>query len=172
MGGATKTIIGVVVVIGVAVGIWLAAPLFYDKEVNEELPGTAPTTQPTGGGSNVQTNRATPTAAAPAVATLAQGTFTGFDELHQAAGTARIVEADGKRYVRFDEDFTVTNGPDLYVYFGNNGEYDASTNIGRLKGNVGSQNYEIPDTINSDSYSEVWVWCRAFSVPFGKAVVR
>ncbi|MEX0649475.1 MAG: DM13 domain-containing protein [Candidatus Andersenbacteria bacterium] len=170
MSGTVKTIIGIVVVLGVAVGIWLAAPLFYDKEVSEELPGVLPTATP---GSSLPQMQQTPEAViSPAVSVLGEGQFVGFDELHQAAGTARIIDVDGKKYVRFENDFTVTNGPDLYVYFGNNGKYDSSTNLGRLKGNVGSQNYEIPDTINPDNYSEVWVWCRAFFVPFGKAVVR
>jgi len=82
------------------------------------------------------------------------------------------VETDGKKYIRFEDDFTVTNGPDLFVYLGNNGQYDADTNLGRLKGNVGSQNYEVPAEIDVSQYSEVWVWCRAFFVPFGHAVLQ
>ena len=71
-----------------------------------------------------------------------------------------------------EDDFEVTNGPDLFVYLGRNGEYVAQTNLGRLKGNIGSQNYEIPSSIDLSQYDEAWVWCRAFAVPFGKAILN
>lgn len=175
MNTTTKVIVGLMIVIALGIGVWLAAPLFYDKRVNEELPVSSsaavvtpvPTTQ--SAGSQAVT---TPAPTTQGVVELSSGTFTGFDDLHQAAGTARLVQVDGKTYVRFEGDFTVTNGPDLYVYFGNNNEYIAETNLGRLKGNIGSQNYEVPTDIDASQYSEVWVWCRAFAVPFGKAVLQ
>ena len=40
-----------------------------------------------------------------------------------------------------------------------------------LKGNIGGQNYEVPAGIDPLLYNEIWVWCRAFSVPFAKAVL-
>lgn len=173
MNTTAKTSIGIVVALGIAVVIWLGAPLFYDKEVNESLPtgGSAPTGNP----AVLPTAQDVPVQGEPvqpALSVLGEGSFQGFDQLHQASGTARIVEVDGKKYVRFEEDFEVTNGPDLFVYFGRNGEYVDETNLGRLKGNKGSQNYEIPASINVDDFSEVWVWCRAFSVPFGRAVLQ
>ena len=146
MGTTGKAVVILIVLIALGVGVWLAAPLFYDKEVSEDLPES--------------------------VETLREGQFRGADSSHQGSGTARIVEANGKKYVRFEEDFQVTNGPDLFVYFGRDGTYDKDTNIGRLKGSKGSQNYEIPSDINVDDYNEVWVWCRAFAVPFAKAVLR
>lgn len=158
-------VIGVVVVIGIA--WWLASPLFLTNRVHEELPLVV-TPSPVSADS-------IPTIIPPtsvAVETLSEGTFTGFDKIHQASGTARLIRTNGKTYVRFEDDFTVTNGPDLFVYLGKDNKYDPNANLGALKGNEGSQNYEIPSDINIDSYSEVWVWCRAFSVPFGKAVLK
>lgn len=113
--------------------------------------------------------RAVP-AASPEV--LSAGTFAGFDALHQASGTARIVRAGGNTYLRFEEDFTVTNGPDLFVHLGQNGKYAPEVNLGRLKGNIGSQNYEIPAAVDLTQYDEAWVWCRAFAVPFGRVVLK
>ncbi len=165
--GKSIAIIGAIGLIGL--GIWMAAPLFYDKEVNEALP------QSSGGKAAPQPDQSDspvlqPTSpAVQQVVTLSQGQFEGFDRLHNAAGTAQIVEVSGQKYVRFSEDFNVTNGPDLFVHLGKDGKYAAQANLGKLKGNVGSQNYLIPDSINIDDYNEVWVWCRAFAVPFGKA---
>ncbi len=163
-------------VIGLALAWYLGSPLFITNRVSEELPGTQVQTMPKAlESSPIDTQL--PPASSPlptplSPETLSEGTFTGFDSLHQASGTARIIRSDGKTYVRLEEDFTVSNGPDLFVYLGKNNAYDADTNLGKLKGNEGSQNYEIPSDINLDSYSEVWVWCRAFSVPFGKAILR
>jgi hypothetical protein len=148
MSGAVKLLLVIVALAGIGALVWLTAPLFYDTKVNESLPGEV--------------------SAAGSVVS-AEGTFRGADQFHQAAGTARLLEADGKTYVRFEDDFAVTNGPDLFVYLGNNGEYDADTNLGALKGSKGSQNYEVPAGIDVSQYSEVWVWCRAFAVPFGSA---
>lgn len=156
-------------VIGIGVAWYLGSPLFITNRVSEALPTPSQIEE----SSRIPEGVATVTPlSSPSIETLGEGTFTGFDKLHQASGTARLITTNGKTYVRFEEDFTVTNGPDLFVYLGSNNKYDASANLGRLKGNEGSQNYEIPSGINVDEYSEVWVWCRAFSVSFGKAVLR
>ncbi|MBI2042093.1 MAG: DM13 domain-containing protein [Candidatus Nealsonbacteria bacterium] len=107
---------------------------------------------------------------------VAEGQFIEIDMIHKGSGTAKIIEQNGKRYLRF-ENFSVTNGPDLYVYLtdseklNNNdeslGEY---VNLGRLKGNVGSQNYEIPES--AWGYRTAVVWCRQFSVLFSYAAMK
>lgn len=174
-----KVLLCIGVGVGLGVAWYLGSPLFITNRVSEALPGQSeqeallPTSIPT------DTSVAAPNAIASptplptiSVETLSEGSFTGFDTLHQASGKARIIRTNGKTYVRFEDDFTVTNGPDLFVHLGSGDKYDANANLGALKGNEGSQNYEIPSNINLDNYSEVWVWCRAFSVPFGKAVLR
>ncbi len=168
---ATKKVL---LLIGACMGLgvtwYLGSPLFITNRVSEALPGS---TQQETIVPLVADSVTFPTPiASPSVENISQGTFTGFDKLHQASGTARVIRTNGKTYVRFEDDFKTTNGPDLFVYLGNNNKYDADANLGALKGNEGSQNYEIPSSINLDNYSEVWVWCRAFSVPFGKAVLR
>jgi len=42
-------------------------------------------------------------------------------------------------------------------------------NLGRLKGNIGNQNYEIPPGTNLSKYDTVLIWCKAFSTLFGSA---
>lgn len=148
-----KILIATGAVVTFVVVYWLVSPLFIEIAVNESL-------------SDIM-----PTANAGAPLTLRQGTFSPLAG-HSAKGTATLVEVEGKHYVRFEEDFYVTNGPDLFVYLRKEGAYIPEARLGALKGNVGGQNYEVPDGINLSDYDEVWVWCRAFTVPFGKATLN
>lgn len=119
----------------------------------------------------------TPTTEAPAESAepvamlIGLGSFEGLAG-HRGAGTAKLIKVGGRHHVRFEDNFSITNGPDLFVYFGRDGQYAAEARLGRLKGSQGGQNYEVPPEINVDNYNEVWVWCRAFNVPFSKAKIR
>jgi hypothetical protein len=82
---------------------------------------------------------------------------------------------DGSRILRL-EDFTSTNGPDLLVYLtsadaaDSDGELGADfIDLGLLTGNVGNQNYVIPDDVDLERYDTVVIWCRRFTVGFGAA---
>lgn len=105
----------------------------------------------------------------PELQIISQGNFQGADGFHKAQGSAKLIKIGDKYYVRFEDNFKVTNGPDLFVIFGNDGQYNGEARLGALKGNMGGQNYPVPPNINPTQYNEVWVWCRAFNVPFGKA---
>jgi hypothetical protein len=142
-----KALLALLAIIILAVGFWMARPLFVNKEVNESVEELMGETE------------------AAEVLTLASGSFEGRAG-HRGSGTASLIEIDGKSYLRFEDDFDIQNGPDLFVHFGNDGEYDREASLGRLKGNIGGQNYEIPEGVDPQDYSEVWVWCRAFSTPF------
>ncbi len=136
----------IVLTTGAAVfGYWTISPLFIDVQVSEEM------------------------LSEPVV--LTQGEFAGIAG-HSASGIAKLLDVTGKKYVRFEENFKVTNGPDLFVYLGKDGQYDPGANLGRLKGNIGSQNYEVPAGIDLSKYDSVWVWCRVFSVGFGVASLQ
>ncbi len=150
------TAIGLVILVlaGVA-AYWLISPLFINREVQEGIEDIAP----------LQSGEQAPEQ-------LSSGTFVDADSFHKTSGTAALLKVEGKYYVRFEDDFKTTNGPDLFVYFGKDGKYESSAQLGTLKGNIGSQNYEVPSDINPNEYNEVWIWCRAFSVPFGHAVLQ
>ncbi len=145
-----KKILIIILIIGILGIAWyLGSPLFLDKKVNEAFP--------------IQT------VATSTQEIVATGMFTGFDAIHNGTGTASIIKAGEKSTLRFEENFNVNNGPDLYVGFGKDGVYKEGSEIARLKGNIGAQNYELPEGFDITQYNEVWVWCKLFSTPFVKA---
>ena len=107
------------------------------------------------------------TAAAPEVVTEFSGAFSG-ESRYSIEGTANVLgNGTEQRFLRF-EDFESDNGPDLNVYLRNpdTGEF---IDLGDLKGNIGSQNYEIPADVDLDEFSVVEIWCVRFGVGFGQA---
>jgi hypothetical protein len=110
------------------------------------------------------------TAIGIAASTVYVGTFVGInDGLHNSEGQAKVLKlSDGSNFLRL-ENFRSTNGPDLYVYLSTDKNASDFVNLGRLKGNVGDQNYEIPDGTDFSKYDTALIWCQAFSVLFGSA---
>jgi hypothetical protein len=158
----------------VAVGgfLWFRPDrLFTDREVNEALPGAA--AAPGAGEADEG-----PAPADPETSTLAEGQFISLE--HETRGTARVVEtAGGRRFLRL-EGFETSDGPDLLVYLsakvpagtGDWYGYDRDfVDLGELKGNVGNQNYEIPQAVDLARYGTAVVWCRRFEVGFAAAVL-
>jgi hypothetical protein len=98
------------------------------------------------------------------------GTFSGAgDGVHNASGTARILNLeDGSTVLRL-EDFKVTNGPDLFVYLSTDRDASEYVDLGMLKANSGNQNYELPEGTDLSKYDNAIIWCKSFSVYFGGA---
>ncbi len=142
-----KLLIILISILVLGVGYWLVSPLFIDKRVSEALPSQVD-------GEDLQI--------------LFQGNFEGFDEVHYGSGEALILDVQGERVLRFEDNFNVANGPDLFVGFGKDGEYIKDSEISRLKGNIGSQNYVLSSDFDISKHNEVWIWCKAFSIPFAK----
>jgi hypothetical protein len=134
---------------------------FRDKTVNE--------TVVTGGrGSQVQPGAARPTENVE----LARGSFEGL--AHKGSGTAAIVQLPGGSKKLTFTDLDTDNGPDLRVYLvagpvAGDSDVDDFKDLGALKGNKGTQQYEIPPGVDTKRYSTVVIWCRAFTVSFAKA---
>jgi Electron transfer DM13 len=101
---------------------------------------------------------------------MLSGNFIGVnDGIHNAEGVAKVIALDDGTYVLRLENFKATNGPDLYVYLATDKSASDIVNLGRLKGNIGNQNYPIPDGTDLTKYNTVLIWCKAFSVLFGSA---
>ena len=177
------------IVIGIpaiAVAWWLGSPLFLDSEVNEAFPvpaaaadraeiepttttrGATDTTTPTASTTSTSEQAAGPT-------TLLTGEFRDADSSHQGMGTATVYELeDGSTLLRFEE-FEVTNGPDLNVYLvphenpTSSEDLEGYLDLGSLKGNIGDQNYEVPDGADISEFGSVVIYCVAFDVFFSIA---
>lgn len=140
---------GYAVTVG-AVGLFLGSSMFFEDVVNERVARA-------GAGGNTA---------------LAAGSFEAVR--HEASGQAQAIElADGRRVLTLTS-FAVDNGPDLRVYLvagpaASEDEVDDVIDLGRLKGNKGSQQYTIPTGVDVERHSTVVIWCRAFSVLFARA---
>jgi len=105
---------------------------------------------------------------------LSEGQFKNADDFHQGVGRAGIYQLpDGSYLLRF-EDFEVTNGPDLRVYLvetenPTKDQVKEGLELAKLKGNKGSQNYELPVGVDPTSYKSVVIYCKPFSVIFSTA---
>lgn len=146
-------------VAGAALGVALLAfayyaisPIFIHIKVDEALPEMNQT--------NIQADGqpAPQTVSAQVVGTAG----------HPASGTARIVEAGDKTYVRY-ENFKTLNGPDIYVYIAKSLDAKEFVNLGPVRATEGNINYEIPAGVNVAEYPYVLTWCRAFGVLFNYA---
>ncbi|MBA3364788.1 MAG: DM13 domain-containing protein [Actinobacteria bacterium] len=134
---------------------------FRDKTVNETVVTGARSSQVQSGSAGSAEN-----------VKLAQGSFEGV--AHEASGTAAVVElADGSKKLTFSE-LDTDNGPDLRVYLvagpvARDSDVGDFKDLGGLKGNKGTQQYDIPAGIDTKRYSTVVIWCRAFTISFAKA---
>jgi hypothetical protein len=101
------------------------------------------------------------------------GNFIGVnDGIHNAEGLAKVIVLDEGNSILRLENFRATNGPDLHVYLSTDKSASDFVSLGRLKGNIGNQNYEIPEGTELSKYDTVLIWCRAFSVLFGSAELK
>ncbi len=104
-----------------------------------------------------------------------RGTFRDADNFHRGSGTATVYGLpDGKRILRF-ENFAVTNGPALSVYLVRSADGNVDSgylDLGKLKGNKGDQNYEIPTGTDLSAYKSVVIWCVPFRVTFSVAALQ
>ena len=148
-------VVGLVLFLAVAgpLGWVLGSPLFLRTELVEETPvAVAASTGAT-------------------AATLASGEWQGADDFHFGSGGARIVEAADGTLSLVLEDFSVQNGPDLFVYVSPDpdGWTEEAVNLGGLKATDGTFRYEIPPEDSLDDIASAVVWCKAFGVLFATA---
>jgi len=98
---------------------------------------------------------------------------------HHGEGFAKVINLGGdKGYILRFEDFEVSNGPDLRVLLSknsgitNSSELGEMIEIGKLKGNIGTQNYSISSGINLSEYKTVVIYCKPFRVVFNTAELK
>lgn len=164
-----RWMIGIAIAGALGVGWWLISPLFLDKVVNESAVSSSSGSimKDQGENSMKETDSSSPDEMTNDTMEINElvGTFQGADEIHEAKGKVSISEKN----IRL-ENFEVTNGPDLYVYLVEEGQKTKEgISLGKLKGNIGNQNYEIPGDHSASSGMDIVIWCKQFNVDFGRA---
>ena len=175
-------------VVAAIIGFLLFRPdkLFADDPVDESLaeafatttadpagtatpPPTSETTASIAPATTTPTETATSQPVSPEPVAISTGSFYGID--HRASGTATVYEQNGQFVLRFEDDTDIQNGPDLFVWVLPGDTYEGGTpaeylDLGKLKGNIGGQNYELPGDFDPDQHRFVLIWCLRFAVPF------
>ncbi len=177
--------LAVALAVGIPAGWYTISPLFERETVCEASPiagagsgsekceGVA---EAAGGSSSTPTPAvtaapvATPTqspAFEPRV--VRQGEFQGADNFHYGRGQALLIETSPGNYILRFENFSVRNGPDLFVYLSTDPGSNDGLLLGGLKGTDGAFNYDVPAGTDIAQYKSAVVWCRQFAVLFATA---
>jgi hypothetical protein len=152
--------------IAVAIAVVLIRPYYVDVRDDTKLVK----------GPVQDASQAAPTApggtapAATAPVRVSTGQLRGIG--HSASGEASLIrQADGSHVVRFSN-FDIEGSPDpiVYVLQGENRQNPGGAELGRLRGNVGTDSdYAVPAGSDPGPGWTVLVWCRAFAVPIANA---
>lgn len=100
---------------------------------------------------------------------LRSGNFSNSGNVSKVSGISRILSVNDNEFLRF-EHFNITNGPELHVYFTNNGDLVNSKDLGLLKGNIGPQNYFLGNIANQ--YDTVVIASKPFKMEYAKATLE
>lgn len=108
---------------------------------------------------------------------VATGVFHG--QVHSTSGRASIYKgSEGKLVLRLTG-FKTSNGPDVHVLLIDAKDAQDNDNfltnkterveLGKLKGNEGDQNYDIPAGTDLAKFRTVAIYCERFNATFGAA---
>jgi hypothetical protein len=186
-----RTVWGVVIAVGVvlllvAFALFRPDKLFVDEVVEEELDAdvaaaldATTTAPPTTASDPTVDDDPAATTAPPTTATpvgpvvVAAGSWISLGR-YTTSGEVAVIE-DGDTATLVFNELATDNGPDLFVYLSPadavDGEQlpEGSLNLGGLRGNIGTQTYEIPAGTDLSQYASVVIWCERFSSAFGAA---
>ncbi len=173
----------------IALAWWLGSPLFLNKTVDEQFPRTVTAEIPaevtraevemvmeTMAKMDSEMMEAMPEDMATAQV-VSSGSLRDGDRFHLGSGQATIYSVpEGGHLLRL-ENIDVTNGPALVVLL--SAHPDPTTRdelkgadyieLAKLKGNRGSQNYELPEGSDASQWQSVVIYCKPFHVIFSVA---
>jgi hypothetical protein len=98
------------------------------------------------------------------------GSLQGID--HRAAGGANLIQQENGSLVVELRDIDIQNGPDYDVYLVEGEDrqgIDDGVRIDDLKGNLGTQYYDVPADVRAGPGWTVLIWCQTFGVPVANA---
>ncbi len=189
--------VALLVIVGAPIAWYLGSPLFINRVVDEPFPTSTAPTFPMSAGASIpegmtqqqvedrmmeaskaqtMTEEGMPVGVTPVF--VARGMFTGADDFHKGQGTATIHRVGQGLTLRL-ESFKVTNGPDLRVILTKHAAPRTRADVmqgylelGKLKGNIGSQNYPLPKDTSLAEYRAVVIYCHPFHVVFATAPLQ
>lgn len=180
--GRTTVVAVVALAFILPIGFYTVSPLFIRSTLVEEAPiavadvSPSPSARPTSAPPSVEPSASIaptppPTATPFAPSTIASGEFSGTDDFHYGSGTASIIETAPGTYTLRLQDFSVRNGPDLFVYLSQDpdGYVDEALELGRLKATDGSFNYALPAGTDPSDFASALIWCKQFAHLFAVA---
>ncbi len=167
-----RVYVGVLSVVAVAAIAVLVVPTLRDTKVVEEFP--AAVAEPSPSTSSVTPDSPdSPTTAPAEPVRIATGTLRGIG--HDATGAASVYErGDGTRVVAL-EGIDIEPGPDYRVIVVRGADQESpgdGLELDALRGNQGTQYYEVPSGTDVGDGWTVLIWCRAFGVPVANASQR
>jgi hypothetical protein len=182
----THVVLGIVGVVVAGVAYYGLSPLFINIKADDAVPSSMHDTQvmphdamatSTDMNNHMMATGTTPHAMSATGDTMMQKSDTHTPAAvtgttgHPASGTARLVTADGKSYVRY-ENFKTINGPDIYVYLAKDLDAHEYVSLGKVRATEGNVNYEIPAGTDLSQYPYVLTWCKTFGVLFNSAKIQ
>jgi electron transfer DM13 len=183
--GRTAALGVALLAVGLPIGWYVASPLWIRTELIEPGPvvilDAADSTStlrpapsdpsPTAPSSAWPVRPAPPEPTSFAPRRVSAGSFRGTDEFHYGRGMATIVENAPGRFTLRLEDFSVRNGPDLFVYLSPVADDYArgALELGRLKATDGAFGYELPAGVDPADFASTIIWCKQFSHLFSIA---
>ena len=175
----------VLVVLLAAFAVFRPDKLFVDQRADDELGDEVvaaldtPTSStvaprlpadPTGDGAPATTVPVEAEPTTPVV--LVRGDFQGQNDYDVTGEAAVIEQPDGSRLLVLRE-LASDNGPDLRLYLSPrpDGSVDGGIELAPLRGNLGTQAYELPADADLGALGNVVIWCERFSRSFGTATL-
>lgn len=153
-----KVLIAAVLIVAVAGGGWFAWSKYQNNDQQDQQNQEVEVIE--GGSEEAAENTSK---------VVYQATFQGVGQKSGSGSVLLTKDKNNKHQVILQEDFKVQEGPDLYLAFANEGQVDENTLFAPLREFSGLQQYDLPDNLNPEEYTELMIWCKEFSVAFSTA---
>ena len=95
---------------------------------------------------------------------------------YKVSGSVQVEKSGGKTKVVFSDNYVFDpskNPPDIKIGFGNGEKYAKGSKIhNKLTVKKGAASFEVPASIDTDKYSELYIYCEQFTVILAVAPLK
>jgi len=166
-------LVGALVAAAVLFVVFRPDKAFTDTEVNDPIPAEIQQAIAQGPAPSPEQSEPEEATSNPEPTVIGEGEFVSQGG-HSALGRAVVVQVAGGSRQLILSDLDVDNGPDLKVFMSpsSEGNVDGGVNLAPLKGNKGTQMYDLPAEVDLGDTPNVVIWCERFATPFGTATLQ